>query len=129
MRGWKRVAEQVIAGILIPAMACSAYGLIASRDILGGLLFGAFFGTLLGAPICIPVLIVINLRRTWLAVPILTAAAAIGVALQIALLGAMGPVRAEVAAVLDSFWIVPAVVGALTAWTLKTWESRHEPYH
>lgn len=129
MRGWKRIAEQVVTGILIPAMACSAYSFIVSRDLINGMLFGAMVGAILGGPLCIPVLLAINLQRTWRAVPLLATAATIGVALQIALLGALGRIPAEIAAILDFFWIVPALVGTLAALILKLWETRHESDH
>ena len=110
-------------------MACGAYGFIVSRDLINGMLFGAMVGAILGGPLCIPVLLAIKLQRIWRAVPLLAAAAAIGVALQIALLGALGRIPAEVAAVLDFFWIVPALVGTLAALILKVWETRHESDH
>lgn len=77
----------------------------------------------LGAPLAVPISLAVRLRNTWIALPLIAVAAAIGIEVQEQIGTLLQESASSFSQMLDIVWIVPAVFGTAAAFLVK-WRQR-----
>jgi hypothetical protein len=118
----------VTAGIVIPALSGVLFYLAAAlsmqntpqivvNNLIVAPLFGIASGVIFGAPLAVPILLLVRPRRIWRAVPLLSLVGALGARMQLELADRLRDTGLY--PLLFFIWIVPALLGAVTLIVLK----------
>jgi hypothetical protein len=122
----RRILSTILAGIVTPALAMlfDEFGTTLYQADVRALTYSLFWdftlltAVILGAPFAIPVALAVRLRNAWGAVPFIAIVAAFGIEVQIVASRFFADLD-TISVLLMLVWIVPAILGTLTAILLK----------
>lgn len=114
------ISARIAAGLAAPVAGSFVWSLFSNLAMGMPIIDagGIGFALICGAPLSVPVSLALAPQRLWLALPAISLAAAVGIALQMPLLFS----EQSLSNVLMFVWIIPAMLGAGTALLLRYYD-------